>query len=196
MSERTVNLKNIQIVTADMLDFDSDYLLCFNEQDGEQSKISLRSLENQMTPSFINFPQQTRLAEQSFAIDNHEYFITIDLNNRNLDSSIREAKNISSANLLFIYFAETQNAKNVYFDFSYYTKNPADGGSDSYRTIVDMFQVIRTYETVEGGPVFLREGREFNIPVIDNKIYLSCKSNIIGSKVEIGLNSFFVGYID
>jgi hypothetical protein len=59
-----------------------------------------------------------------------------------------------------------------------------------------MIQTTRNYETVNGDPIFIREGREFNIPVVNNKIYLSCSSNVVGAKVEIGMNCLFTGFTD
>lgn len=197
MSTRNKNLKDVQVVTADMLNFETDYALCFNEETGEQNKISLSNLAQQMNSSFVVFPQQSKLAEQSFYSGNTEYFITIDLSSSRLDSSISSVKNISSANLHFVFFAETQNIKNVYFEFSYYTKQPAKNGSnDNYRSVVHMVSTTRNYQTFDNDPIFMREGREFNIPVVDNKIYLSCSSNVVGAKVEIGMNCLFTGFED
>ena len=100
MSARNKNLKDVQVVTADMLNFETDYALCFNEETGEQNKISLSNLAQQMNSSLVVFPQQSKLAEQSFYSENTEYFITIDLSSSRLDSSISSVKNISSANLV------------------------------------------------------------------------------------------------
>jgi hypothetical protein len=193
MSARNKNLKDVQVVTADMLNFETDYVLCFNEETGQQNKISLSNLTQQMNSSFVVFPQQSKLAEQAFGSSNHSYPITIDLSSSRLDSSISSVKNISSANLHFIFFAETQDAKNIYFNFSYYTNSSRN---DNYRTVVNMIQTTRNYKTVNGDPIFIREGREFNIPVVNNKIYLSCSSNVVGAKVEIGMNCLFTGFTD
>lgn len=193
MSARNKNLQDVQVVTADMLNFETDYALCFNEETGEQNKISLSNLAQQMNPSFVIFPQQSKLAEQSFDSKDTEYFITIDLASSRFDSSISSVKNISSANLHFVFFADTQNVNNVYFQFSYYTHSSRN---DNYKTVVHMNQTTRNYKTVDNAPIFMREGREFNIPVVDNKIYLSCRSNITGAKVEIGMNCLFTGFED